>query len=126
MGLSCKGLVVAVLFALSVWQIGSGAYIMAKAQLAQLLVAHAWKKVQAGEVAAKPWSWADTWPVARLYSPKHDVDLFILEGSSGHTLAFGPGHMVNTPLPGEPGNSVVGVIATPTSVFCKTLSPGIC
>ncbi|HEY9550246.1 MAG TPA: sortase, partial [Kiloniellaceae bacterium] len=34
--------------------------------------------------------WADTWPVARLRVPAEDVDLIVLAGASGRTLAFGP------------------------------------
>ena len=31
----------------------------------------------------------------------------VLAGASGRTLAFGPGHVDGTPLPGEHGNAVV-------------------
>jgi len=87
---------------------GQGAWIYAKAQLAQLLMEHAWQRALAGEPAPKPWPWADTWPVARLDVPAHRVSLFVLAGSSGRTLAFGPGHQQGTPLPGARGNSVIG------------------
>jgi sortase A len=90
------------------WQFGSGSYIYAKAEVAQYLMADAWVKTREGNYGAKPWPWADTWPVARLTSKRHDIDLTILHGSDLRTLAFGPGHMVNTPLPGDRGNSVVG------------------
>lgn len=99
---------IAVLLVLSIWQLASGTYIYGKAFTAQWLIEHAWHKTLQGERAVKPWEWADTWPVARLIVPEHEVDLFVLQGSSGRTLAFGPGHMVNTPLPGEQGNSVIG------------------
>ena len=87
---------------------GRGAWIYAKAQLAQLLIGHAWQRALAGEPAPKPWPWADTWPVARLDVPAHGVSLFVLAGSDGRTLAFGPGHQHGTPLPGARGNSVIG------------------
>jgi sortase A len=32
----------------------------------------------------------------------------VLSGSSGRTLAFGPGHEQGTPVPGARGNSVIG------------------
>lgn len=99
---------IAILFILSLWQLGQGGYIYAKAQVAQWLMAHAWQQTLAGVSDVKPWRWADTWPVARLTVSAHDIDLLVLQGSSGRTLAFGPGHMVNTPLPGEGGNSVIG------------------
>ena len=39
--------------------------------------------------------------------PAHGVDLIVLDGVSGRTLAFGPGHMPGTPLPGRPGVTVI-------------------
>jgi sortase A len=89
-------------------QFGQGAWIHAKAQLAQVLIERAWQRTLAGEAAVKPWPWADTWPVARLDAPRHGVSLYVLSGSSGRTIAFGPGHQQGTPLPGAAGNSVVG------------------
>jgi len=35
------------------------------------------------------------------------VDLIVLDGVSGRTLAFGPGHVPGTPRPGRPGNTVL-------------------
>jgi sortase A len=88
--------------------LSQGAYIYAKAELAQLLIERAWKRALAGEAAPRPWPWADTWPVARLEAPAYGVSLFVLSGSSGRTLAFGPGHQAGTPAPGARGNSVIG------------------
>jgi len=90
------------------WQLGGGLYIRAKAILAQILVRDAWERTLAGERQAKPWPWADTWPVARLSVPEQDVDLFVLAGANGRTIAFGPGHVFGTTLPGDEGNSVIG------------------
>ena len=39
--------------------------------------------------------------------PEHKIDLVVLEGDSGSVLAFGPGHMAMSPLPGQPGNSII-------------------
>lgn len=91
-----------------IWQLSSGTYIYAKAILAQYLLENAWEKTLAGNEKVKPWSWADTWPVARLYFKKYDVDHIVLEGSTGSSLAFAPGHMEGTALPGETGVSVIG------------------
>jgi len=88
--------------------LGQGGYIYLKAQLAQALIERAWQRALAGEAAPRPWPWADTWPVARLEAPAHGVSLFVLAGSSGRTLAFGPGHQAGTPVPGARGNSVIG------------------
>ena len=89
-------------------QFGQGIYIHAKAQLAQVLLERAWQRTLAGEKAVKPWPWADTWPVARLVAPAQGADFLVLAGASGRTIAFGPGHMDGTPLPGAAGNSVIG------------------
>jgi sortase A len=100
-------LVVAALLALGFWNLGQGAYIPAKAWLAQELMQRAWLRVTAGEDRAAPWPWADTWPVARLTVKSQDVDLIVLAGGSGRTLAFGPGHLGASAQPGDIGNSII-------------------
>ena len=50
----------------------------------------------AGGGAVKPWPWADTHPVARLIVPAHRVELLVLAGANGRTLAWGPGHVEGT------------------------------
>lgn len=96
------------LLVIGAWQFGHGAWIQAKAVLAQHLIASAWQQAQQHAEPVKPWPWADTWPVARLQMASHDVDLFILQGADGSSLAFGPGHLNGSALPGTPGFSVVG------------------
>jgi sortase A len=97
---------VLLLVVISQW--GSAAWILAKAQLAQWLIADAWAEtLQMPSLPKKPWPWADTWPVARLQFPARKVDLYILEGDQGNSLAFGPGHQLGTALPGA-GMSVIG------------------
>lgn len=105
---SRKGLVaVSCLFCLGFWQLGQGAYIPAKAWLAQELMQRAWQKTQDGHGESPPWPWADTWPVARLLAKGGDIDLIVLEGGSGRTLAFAPGHLSVSAMPGEIGNSII-------------------
>ncbi len=99
--------VVACLLCLGFWQLGQGAYIPAKAWLAQELMQRAWDRTGNGHSRATPWPWADTWPVARLTARSGDIDLIILAGGSGRTLAFGPGHLSASALPGELGNAVI-------------------
>ena len=82
------------------------AWIPAKARLAQLLLQRAWARTVAGDGDARPWPWADTHPVARLRVPEHGVDLIVLAGATGRTLAFGPGHISGTAEPGDWGNCV--------------------
>ncbi|MGH8496518.1 MAG: class GN sortase [Gammaproteobacteria bacterium] len=98
----------AMLLGVGIVQFGAGAYIHAKAWLAQELLVAAWEKSLAGQQHVKPWPWADTWPVARLRMPERGVDLIVLSGITGRTLAFGPGHMQGSALPGQRGNSVLG------------------
>lgn len=101
-------LVVSALLCLGFWQFGQGAYIPAKAWLAQELMQRAWERTGAGAERAVPWPWADTWPVARLTSKERGVDLIVLAGGSGRTLAFGPGHLSASAMPGEIGNAIIG------------------
>jgi sortase A len=88
--------------------LGEGLAMGAKAKLGQWLIQQAWQTKQRGEEAAPPWPWADTRPVARLEVPAHGVDLIVLAGGTGHTLAWGPGHLAGTAPVGAPGNSVIG------------------
>ncbi len=92
---------------LGVFLFGRATYIHAKAELACYLLREAWEKTLVKKEITKPWPWADTWPVARLIVPEHEIDLVVLEGDSGNVLAFGPGHMRLSPLPGQPGNSII-------------------
>ena len=102
-----RNAVVACLLCLGFWQLGQGAYIPAKAWLAQELMVRAWMRTQEDDDRMVPWPWADTWPVARLSARSGDVDLIVLAGGSGRTLAFGPGHLSASALPGDRGNSVI-------------------
>jgi len=86
---------------------GNALYIHAKALVAQALLHRAWLLTQATGVPAKPWPWADTTTIARLFAPAQDVDLLVLAGATGRTLAFGPGHHDGSAMPGEAGNTVL-------------------
>jgi sortase A len=98
---------VGLLLALGCWQVGEGSWIYAKAGLAQLLLQRAWARALAGEPSPKPWPWADTWPVTRLHMNRPNVDVIVLSGAYGRTLAFGPGHVSSTSLPGQAGTMIV-------------------
>ena len=99
--------IVACVLCLGFWQLGEGAYIPAKAWLAQELMQRAWERAGAGSERPAPWPWADTWPVARLRALGGDIDLIVLAGGSGRTLAFGPGHLSASAMPGQRGNAVI-------------------
>ncbi len=86
---------------------GHSGWILAKAQLAQVLLRQAWADTHSVEDRVKPWPWADAWPVARLRFPRLGSDYVILSDASGRTLAFAPGHLPGSAPPGEAGNVVV-------------------
>jgi len=100
-------LLVSSLLCLGFWQFGQGAYIPAKAWVAQELMQRAWAKAGDGSERPAPWPWADTWPVARLLAQGGDTELIVLSGGTGRTLAFGPGHLSISALPGQTGNSII-------------------
>ncbi len=79
------------LLLLAGWQLAGAGWIHLKALLAQHLLARAWLESAATGVAQKPWPWADTWPVAVLRVPGLQVEQYVLAGTSGQALAFGPG-----------------------------------
>src|SRR6266700_3500330 len=85
---------------------GQGAYIHAKAMLAQVLLQRAFTETIATGHPTKPWSWADTWPVARIEVQRLHASTIVLAGSSGQALAFGPGHVELTPDAGARGVAV--------------------
>jgi len=97
------GLVVALLF------FSKSGYLYLKAELSQVLIAKAWNQLllDGNLTKAKPWSWADTYPIAKITSKKDNKTLYILESTSGEALAFGPGHYEGTALPAEDGDSVI-------------------
>ena len=119
-----RTLAVAILLAIGVWHIAAGGWIHAKAVLAQGLLATAWTRAQLGVADPHPWPWADTWPVARLQAPRLAEDLLVLAGGSGRTLAFGPGHVDGTALPGGAGMSVIAGHRDTHFRFLRDLLPG--
>lgn len=86
---------------------GEGLYIHAKARLAQVLLERAWQHEQATGEPTPPWPWADTHAIARLRAPAQHAQALVLAGASGRTLAFGPGHLDGSALPGDAGNAIV-------------------
>ena len=84
------------LFIAAVIPAADAAYLMAKATLAQYLIANAWQQTtessaHQNNLNIKPWPWADTHPVARLRISALGLDTWVLNGASGTSLAFGPG-----------------------------------
>jgi len=103
---------------------GQGVYIHAKAQVAQVLLERAFEKTIATGHATKPWSWADTWPVARIEVKRLRASTIVLAGSSGQALAFGPGHVERTPEAGERGVAVYSAHRDTHFAFLKNVVIG--
>jgi sortase A len=89
--------------------LAAGLWLPLKAALAEELLNRAWTAARAGSGDVKPWPWADTWPVARLRLPPSASaePLIVLAGASGRGLAFAPGLLDGSALPGEPGVAVI-------------------
>jgi sortase A len=103
---------------------GQGAYIHAKALLAQVLLERAFEKTVATGRETKPWSWADTWPVARIEVKRLHASTIVLAGSSGQALAFGPGHVERTANAGERGVAVYSAHRDTHFRFLKDVAIG--
>jgi sortase A len=103
---------------------GQGAYIHAKALLAQVLLERAFDETIASGRVVKPWSWADTWPVARIEVKRLHASAIVLAGSSGQALAFGPGHVELTPDAGERGTTVYSAHRDTHFRFLKDIAIG--
>jgi sortase A len=103
---------------------GQGAYIHAKAQLAQVLLERAFNATISSGHETKPWSWADTWPIARIEVKRLDASAIVLAGSSGQALAFGPGHVDLTPDAGERGVAVYSAHRDTHFRFLKDVAIG--
>ena len=103
---------------------GQGAWIHAKARLAQVLLERAFTETIATGHPTKPWSWADIWPVARIDVKRLNASVIVLAGTSGQALAFGPGHVELTPDAGERGVAVYSAHRDTHFRFLKGVAPG--
>ena len=115
----CLGLLL-----LGLGSLARGSWIFGKAALAQVLLRRAWAAARAGDEHARPWPWADTWPVARLLVPARGVDLVVLEGATGSSLAFGPGHIAGSASSNLPGNVALAGHRDTHFRFLQELQPG--
>ncbi|MCB1581696.1 MAG: class GN sortase [Marinicella sp.] len=100
-------IILATLFAVGSWQVGSSVYLLAKAQLAQYLIADAWQQTLKDGQRHKPWSWADTHPVAKLSFPSVAEISYVLEGASGRNMAFGPARTIKSGMPGDSISTII-------------------
>ncbi|WP_083776319.1 class GN sortase [Erythrobacter sp. NAP1] len=83
-------LVVAALLVSGAALVAKALYIPVKAEVAQVLLERAFERGVASGAPVKPWSWADTAPVARVSVPRLGASEIVLSGGSGEAMAFGP------------------------------------
>jgi sortase A len=103
---------------------GQGLWIHAKAMLAQVLLERAFAQTLETGKPVKPWSWADTWPEARIEVPRLGKSAIVLHGSSGQALAFGPGHVERTPDAGDPGTAIYAAHRDTHFAFLRDVALG--
>ena len=109
---------------LSLFLFGQSTWIFAKAQVAQVLLERAFSQSIVTGEPVKAWSWADTWPVARIEIPRIQASAIVLHGSSGEALAFGPALLAETARIGEPGTAVVSAHRDTHFAFLKDVVVG--
>ncbi|MEM9175216.1 MAG: class GN sortase [Myxococcota bacterium] len=95
------------LIAASALALGHGLWIPAKALLAQQLIERAWRLAEPGAPPPRPWPWADTGPIARLWLSPDARPLYVLAGASGEAMAFGPAHVSSSARPEQPDNVAI-------------------
>lgn len=112
-------IIIVLIFSTAIWQFASAGWIQGKAIIAQELLSHSWKQTVLDSKKSsfnelkqpfkthKPWPWADTWPVARLIAPQHNIEQIVLAGDSGHSLAFGPGYSFASARPNTNGLTMI-------------------
>lgn len=121
---SFLNLLSALCLGLSLFLFGQSAWIFAKAQLAQVLLERAFSEAIVSGEPVKAWSWADTWPVARLEIPRIQASAIVLQGGSGEALAFGPALLDETSRIGERGTAVVSAHRDTHFAFLKDVVMG--
>ena len=117
-------LISGLLFAASLILFGNSIYIYAKAQLAQVLLERAFSQTLLTGKPLKAWSWADTYPVARIAVDRIGAEAIVLQGASGESLAFGPALLNETARPGERGTSVMAAHRDTHFAFLQNVKLG--
>ena len=120
-------IIIVILFSTSLWQLATASWIQGKAIIAQQLLYHSWNQTlndlsdDKKPKTHKPWPWADTWPVAKLIVPQHNIEQIILAGDSGSSLAFAPGHSFASATPNSAGTTVISAHRDTHFRFLKEL-----
>ena len=98
---------------------GDGLWMAAKAELGQVLLQRAWN-----DGGREPWPGADIRPLARIAAPALGLEAVVLDSASGKAMAWGPGHVRGTALPGAPGLSAIAGHRDSHLAFLGELGPG--
>ena len=114
----------ALLMLASVALFGHSIWIFAKAQLAQVLLERAFTQTISTGKPVKAWSWADTYPIARIKISRIAAEAIVLQGSSGEAMAFGPALVNETSRPGTRGTSVMAAHRDTHFSFLKNVKIG--
>jgi len=105
--------IIVLLFSTCLWQLATAGWIQGKAIVAQQLLDYSWEKTLNSSsndktpTDHKPWPWADTWPVAKLIVPGHNIEQIILAGDGGNSLAFAPGYSFAGAAPNTSGTTMI-------------------
>lgn len=142
--------VIVLLLCISLWQLAIASWTQGKAIIAQHLLNYSWNQVlnksqknknhanksQANknltntihtnktQKSLRPWPWADTWPVAKLIVPQHNIEQIILAGDSGSTLAFAPGFSLASKEPNTTGLTMISAHRDTHFSFLENIKAG--
>jgi len=103
---------------------GQGAYMGAKAGVAQVLLENAWDVTLETKTPSQLWGSMDARPIARLTAPKQGESAIVLDTMSGQALAFAPAHDTKSVLPGHVGLSLIAAHKNTHFAFLEHLSIG--
>jgi sortase A len=89
----------------------------------QLTLHRRWEQQQ-HPISARASSPSQDDGLTRVTIPKINLDLIVLEGTNYRALRVGPGHLQNTPAPGDLGNSVISAHRDTFFRHIYELTPG--
>lgn len=118
-----SSLLIIAIIGITIWQFTQGKEIYLKTWLSRALLHTAWVRTQASGRIVKPWPWANTWPLGRIYVPRLNMEQIILFNNSNNILSLAPTHTNSSVLPGYVGNSVLNVHRNIYFYFLKDLKP---
>lgn len=103
----------------------SALWTPAKALLGQHLLSSAYERAKGGEAQAKPWSWADVSPLAKIRFPGlGGAERLVLDQASGEAMAWGPGWIRGSAPLGAAGLSAIAAHRDTHFALLKDLKPG--